>query len=189
MMMRRLLLFIAALLVSPGMVYAQSTAMPVVSGYLSTSGCPAGQTTCFVQYGPSSSGSNPAAAPTGGSVPASGDYTAFSVGGVLTGVSAANPLPVTAGSGSSTPVALNAASVGGTAVTAVTGPANGCFIVNPATATEVLYVNGVTTATTTPSATTVALQAGQSWSCVPGQTTNVSVNAVTNPHVFSGQKW
>lgn len=101
--------------------------------------------------------------------------------------SSTNPFAI--GPAAGTPVALLASTVGGAAVTAVTGPANGCFIVNPATATEVLYVNGVTTATTTPSATTVALQAGQSWSCVPGQTTNVSVNAATPGHVFSGQKW
>lgn len=31
--------------------FAQSTATPVVTGYLSTSGCPSGQTSCFVQYG------------------------------------------------------------------------------------------------------------------------------------------
>lgn len=30
---------------------AQSTATPVVPGYLTTSGCPYGQTSCFVQYG------------------------------------------------------------------------------------------------------------------------------------------
>lgn len=31
--------------------FAQSTATPVVDGYLTTSGCSYGQTTCFVQYG------------------------------------------------------------------------------------------------------------------------------------------
>lgn len=36
-------------------VLAQSTAQPVVPGYLTTSGCPSGQTTCFVQYGAGSS--------------------------------------------------------------------------------------------------------------------------------------
>lgn len=30
---------------------AQSTAQPVITGYLTTSGCPAGQTSCFVQFG------------------------------------------------------------------------------------------------------------------------------------------
>ncbi len=35
---------------------AQSTATPVVTGYLTSSGCPAGQTTCFVQFGSSGGG-------------------------------------------------------------------------------------------------------------------------------------
>ena len=40
---------LAALFATP--VLAQSTAQPVVTGYLTTSGCPTGFTSCFVQYG------------------------------------------------------------------------------------------------------------------------------------------
>lgn len=40
----------AALLVA-GCANAQSSAQPVVTGYLTTSGCTSGVTTCFVQYG------------------------------------------------------------------------------------------------------------------------------------------
>lgn len=36
---------------APSWALAQSTATPVVTGYLTTSGCPVGQTACFVQYG------------------------------------------------------------------------------------------------------------------------------------------
>lgn len=43
----------AAILVaaSPSASFAQSTAAPVVTGYLTSSGCSYGQTTCFVQFG------------------------------------------------------------------------------------------------------------------------------------------
>src|SRR5271167_1337301 len=41
-----------------------------------------------------SSSANPAAGATGAAVPVDAGYTGFSVGGTLTGVSAANPLPV-----------------------------------------------------------------------------------------------
>lgn len=45
---------LALLWAAPAM--AQSTAAPVVTGYLSSVGCPYGQTTCFVQYGSGGSG-------------------------------------------------------------------------------------------------------------------------------------
>lgn len=79
---------------------------------------------------------------------------------------------------------------GGTAVTFVTGPLKGCYIQNPLTATdegigavEPLYVNIVTTATTSSlNGTSTALAPGQTFNCVPGQTTNVSANAATSAH-------
>lgn len=59
--------------------------------------------TFFANYPPSESGGggggNPAAGPTGAPVPGDADYIGFSVGGTLTGVSAATPLPVTIESG------------------------------------------------------------------------------------------
>jgi hypothetical protein len=47
------------LLIVPAQAFAQSTATPVVPGYLSTTGCPTGYTSCFVAYGPSGSGGTP----------------------------------------------------------------------------------------------------------------------------------
>lgn len=81
---------------------------------------------------------------------------------------------------------------GGTAVTVVpTGP-NGGFITNPLSATdqgiataEVLYVNPVSGATLNGNGTTFALQPGQTWLIIPGQSTVTSVNAATSGHKFS----
>jgi hypothetical protein len=87
---------------------------------------------------------------------------------------------------------------GGTAVTMVTGPVNGCQIINPPTATdqaistaENAYVNPVTTAATTGNNTTATLAIGQVWNC-PGALlngTNVSVNAATSAHAFTVITW
>lgn len=79
---------------------------------------------------------------------------------------------------------------GGVAVRFVTGPVKGCYITNPLSATdegiatvEPLYVNAVTTATTLATdGSSVALQPGQTFNCVPGQTTHVSANALTSSH-------
>ena len=97
-----------------------------------------------------------------------------------------------------TPAAATASVVttGGTAVTSVTGPVRGCYITNPTSATdqniataENLYVNPVTTATTPGNGTTLTLVPGQSFFCIPGQTTNVSVVAATSSHAFTVVKW
>lgn len=108
-------------------------------------------------------------------------------------------VPTGAGdSGSSTPAAGTASTIatGGTAVTMVTGPVNGCYIVNPASAAdqgisvaENAYVNPVTTATTTGNGTNATLVPGQTFVCIPGQTTNVSVNAATSSHALTVVKW
>lgn len=50
-MIRKLKLGLLAALLWPAIATAQSTATPVVTGYLASSGCSYGQTTCFVQYG------------------------------------------------------------------------------------------------------------------------------------------
>jgi hypothetical protein len=83
-----------------------------------------------------------------------------------------------------------------TAVLAVSNGINGGYVVNPLTASdqglgaiEPLYVNIVTNATTSGNGTTVALQAGQSFALVPGQTTAVSVNAASNGHRFTCVFW
>lgn len=56
---------------------------------------PEGALNVNIAAGTLTGGGNAAAGPTGAAVPADGDYLAFSVGGTLTGVSAATPLPVT----------------------------------------------------------------------------------------------
>ena len=97
-----------------------------------------------------------------------------------------------------TPIAGEVSQVasGGTAVIVIAGGPNGGIITNPYTAadqgianTEPLYVNPVGTATTNGNETTFALQPGQSWTAIPGQTTATSVNAATNGHKFSAISW
>ena len=87
-----------------------------------------------------------------------------------------------------TPVAGTNSTVpsGGTAVPAAPGGVNGGFITNPATATEPLYVDPTgANATLGAGGTTFALQPGQTWNLIPGQTTPTTVNAATNGHSFS----
>ena len=85
---------------------------------------------------------------------------------------------------------------GGTAVTVLTGPANGCYITNPLTNTdegimtaEALYVDPTTTATTTGNGTTVSLVPGQTWFCPPYSSVAVSVNAASSGHAFVVVRW
>jgi hypothetical protein len=72
----------------------------------------------------------------------------------------------------------------------------GCYITNPTSLTdqaiagaENLYVNPVTTATTTGNGTTLTLVPGQSFFCIPGQTTSVSAVAATTGHAFTVVVW
>lgn len=109
-----------------------------------------------------------------------------SIGGVTIKPGAATPLAGTA----------SAITTGGTAITLVTGPVNGCYITNPLTATdqnittaEVAYFNPVTTATANGRGTNTSRQPGESWSCIPGQTTNVSAIAATIGHAFNVVVW
>ena len=94
-----------------------------------------------------------------------------------------------------TPAAGNAAVIttGGTAVTAALANPNGGFITNPLLASdqgiavaEVLYINptGIN-ATTSANGTTFALQPGQTWFIIPGQTTTTTANATTSGHKYS----
>lgn len=89
--------------------------------------------------------------------------------------------------------AVQKVTTGGQAVTPIFGPVAGGFITNPATAEgqglalpEVLYLDIVSTAALGETETTIPLQPGQTYVCVPGQTTNVSVNAASAGHRFSG---
>lgn len=78
---------------------------------------------------------------------------------------------------------------GGTPVQAAPGAVNGGYITNPATATEFLFVNPVGAAALTEGGTTFALQAGQTWTMIRGQTTPTSVNAASDGHIFSVVVW
>lgn len=49
--MKRRIYLLAMLLLWPNIALAQSSATPVVSGYLTTAGCSTGVTSCFVQFG------------------------------------------------------------------------------------------------------------------------------------------
>ena len=94
--------------------------------------------------------------------------------------------------------ATNKVQVGGVAVTPIFGPVLGGYIVNPRFAAdqgigtvEELYVNIAGAAEivdTTPAlfSTTTILQPGQAFFLPPGLTNNVSVNAATSGHTFSG---
>jgi hypothetical protein len=48
--------FLAVCILQSTPALAQSTATPVVPGYLSTTGCAPGQTVCWIQYGPGGGG-------------------------------------------------------------------------------------------------------------------------------------
>lgn len=80
----------------------------------------------------------------------------------------------------------------GDPVTVMFGPVVGGFIVNPATAegqgiaaAEVLWVDIIDEATLGLNDTSFALQPGQRYTVVPGQTTNLSVTAATAGHKFA----
>lgn len=88
--------------------------------------------------------------------------------------------------------------VGGTSVVAVNIGPNGGIITNPLTAedqglapaeAEVLYVSPVGDASLNGNGSTFALQPGQSWEVIPGQTTTTKVNANTSGHKFSVVSW
>jgi hypothetical protein len=81
---------------------------------------------------------------------------------------------------------------GGTSVIAANGGQNGGVITNPLLAAdqnigsaEVLWINPVGAAGTAANNTTFALQPGQSWTLIPGQSTATWVNATTSGHKFS----
>lgn len=92
--------------------------------------------------------------------------------------------------------AASVVTTGGTAVVAVlASTSQGCYIINPLSATdqgvtvEPLYVNPVTTATTAGNGTTAALAPGQTYSCPANSSVAVSVNAATSGHKFTVVRW
>jgi hypothetical protein len=98
--------------------------------------------------------------------------------------------------------ALDAVATGGTAVTAISGPVNGGFIVNPATAAgqsltgapENLYLDMVGAPGSTDAAafgTTLTLYPGDRFDLPYAIATGVSVkvNAATSGHTFTSVQW
>ena len=86
--------------------------------------------------------------------------------------------------------------IGGTPVIAVAANPNGGFITNPLTlgdqgisAAEPLYVSAVGSPGLIGNGTTFALQPGQTWEIIPGQTSPTYVNATTSGHKFSVVSW
>jgi hypothetical protein len=90
------------------------------------------------------------------------------------------------------PGAASAVRAGGVPIVAIYGGVAGGFVTNPQRAVdqglpvvEILFVDPVNPAALVETATTVALQPGQTYVVTAGQTTNVSVNAASSGHRFS----
>lgn len=86
--------------------------------------------------------------------------------------------------------------VGGVANVIVTGPVNGCYVYNPATAAdqgigavETVYLNPVTTATAVGNGRNSAILPDRGYSCPPGMTTNLSGIAATTGHALNVVIW
>lgn len=87
--------------------------------------------------------------------------------------------------------------VGGTAIVAALPNPNGGYIVNPLTTAnqgvspvEVLIVDPTGNSPgSNANGTAIALQPGQSWPLIPGQTTATMVNAATTGHKFTVVVW
>jgi hypothetical protein len=87
--------------------------------------------------------------------------------------------------------------IGGTAVIAAAGGFNGGYLVNPLSSTdqnissaEVLYLDPVgACGLLKAGGTIIALQPGQVWNLIPGQTTPTFVNAATSGHQFTVVLW
>ena len=85
---------------------------------------------------------------------------------------------------------------GGVAVEVAPANINGGYIVNPysntdqgITTAEVLYVSAVSDPTLQGNGVTIALQPGQSYQMIPGQTTMTKANANSNGHKFTAVYW
>jgi hypothetical protein len=70
-------------------------------------------------------------------------------------------------------------------------PANivGGYITNPFALGTVLYINPIDAATTSAVGNTFALQPGQTWTAIPGQSTPTTVNSPDSAHTFSAIYW
>lgn len=168
-------------------VLAQSTATPVLPGLLTTSGCPPATTVCYVPY----SSSNPLAVTviSGGG---GGNVNLTGINGTAPGPS--NPLSVLLQPGTTGyNVAQNPADASTTVTTGGTFqtvfPSNtsrvNCFIQNPTSATEVLYVHWNTASASTSNS--ASLGPGSSFTCAGNGsvvTGTISVTATSTGHPF-----
>lgn len=100
---------------------------------------------------------------------------------------ASNALPVTP-----SPGLISTIPNGGTAVGVLPANINGGFITNPLSAgdqglsqAEPLYINPIGNATLTARGSTFALQPGQTWYAIPGQSTPTTANAASSGHRFA----
>lgn len=181
--MKRILAFLAALaLASPAWADSQGSATGGTAGTQSTAaGC--------IDQSPSLSAGKQAAL----SCDASGNLK-------ITGSSGGTPVPVKPAP--VTPLAGTTATIatGGTAVTILSGPINGCYVVNPLNAAaqgigaaENAYVDPVGTPGSSDSAangTTTLLQSGQSFTCPPfASGINLKANAATSGHKLTVVSW
>jgi len=173
--MRRLLLVSVFLMAGAGAAFAQSPVEPLAI-VVSTCGTP------------------PSGYTAGKILPITQDTT----GTLCTPSGGSGGSAVTTSPAATTPAVATASAIvtGGTAVTLVTGPVKGCYILNPLSAAdqniataEVAQVNPYTTATATGRGGNSTLQPGQGWNCIPGQTTNVSAIAATTAHAFNVVVW
>ena len=85
---------------------------------------------------------------------------------------------------------------GGSPVAVIPAGVNGGIITNPYSATdqnvgtvEPLYINPIGNATLNGNNQTFALQPGESWNIIPGQTTATTANAATGGHAFTAIYW
>ena len=96
-----------------------------------------------------------------------------------------------------TPGLTTIITTGGSPVRVANGGVNGGLITNPYTAgdqgipnSEVLYVDPVgPCAALAGNGTIFALQPGDTWPLIPGQTTPTNVNAATGGHKFTVVLW
>jgi hypothetical protein len=144
-----------AVMVLGGVARAQSTASQVVTGYYSTTGCPSGQTSCFVQNGPGSGGSSSPTNPT---------YVA--------------PQPGTYSNGQ---ITIAAANVSQQAIAPGT-MTHGGDLVNPSSATEPLYFAVGSAATTTSASPSLSPGTAYHFPTPPSTGQAVNVAAATAGH-------
>ena len=77
----------------------------------------------------------------------------------------------------------------GSAVQVFPANINGGIITNPYGAPAALIINPVGSAAEAAGGTGFALQPGQSWAAIAGQTTPTTANSTANTHVFSAVYW